>query len=376
MSEPTSAVPHVYIASGNDPVSKEAFKSAAVRSIESAARCTLMRETYDPTDGPFDDFMQNVLTPTLFGDLRFFTLSHAETLSEADLGELDRLLGALPDDVYLFVDIGESAKRKTAKSDPVKKLRAAQRSKEAPERFACRDFQKPPEYKVAQWLLDNAPDLCGRSIEKEAADLLVDLAGYDTAALMSEVGKIDLLLEKGRKIDRAAVEEVVGASRPMTVFELADACGRRDGPRTLQVIGSLFTTACSVPMIISVLFRHYSALYRIRCYARANPADVKLLTRGGGSYQAKNDAAFRIGCAAGLLHEGEERKVFPVIIQPDIVGRAQRFSDRELETIFGWLLDFDVAIKTGAVAPDREEVELFCYKLLRVSQLCSAGGVS
>ena len=128
-------------------------------------------------------------------------------------------------------------------------------------------------------------------------------------------------------------------------------------------------------MIVSVLYRHYAALFRIRQYARKIPNDVKMLLGSGrGGYQAKNEAAFRIGRAAGLLRAGEERKVYPVIIASGIVSQAQHYTDNELTTIFTWLVAFDADIKTGRLSGTRRDVELFCFKLLRVSELRQTGG--
>jgi DNA polymerase III delta subunit len=370
MSPETTMVPHVHIFSGSDIVGKEAVRQKALGAVETAAGACV-KELYDPSTESFSDFLQKIITPTLFGDTRIFTVNHAEKLSERELDALGRILDDVPDDVYLFIDCADAGKRSTGKNAPVGRLKAKKRADEMPERFVYRDFQSPPEYKVGQWLSENVPGLCGRTIHPDAVERLIDLAGRDTATLFSEIRKIDIHLDEGRAIDRASVETVVGASRQMTAFELAAACSSRQSVRVMEVIDSLFSTTCSVPMIIGVLYRHYAALLRIRHFGRAHPREVKLLLGKGGGFQAKNEAAFRLGCAAGLLHEGEERKVYPVIIASGIVMQAQQFTDEELWRILAWLLDFDVAVKTGGSTGSRREVELLCFRLLRVSQLAT-----
>ncbi|MBN1307681.1 MAG: hypothetical protein JXA18_07185, partial [Chitinispirillaceae bacterium] len=191
MNERMTMPPKVYIFSGSDTVGKEAARNAAQRAIATAAPA-LVRETFDPADEPFGDFLQKVLTPTLFGDVRLFSINHAELLTDGELDELDRLIAALPDDAYLIIDIGETGKRRGTKTDPSVKLHAADRSGREADRYVYRRFQKPPDYKAAQWLYENVRDWCARTIEKAAAELLVDLAGYDTAVLLSEIRKIDL----------------------------------------------------------------------------------------------------------------------------------------------------------------------------------------
>jgi DNA polymerase III delta subunit len=364
----TNALPRVYLFSGDDTVGKDNARNRALREIRGVHSDAVV-EHFDQSQQPFTDYIERMLTPTLFGDNRIFIVSRAEALTEKELEALAAITETPPDDIYVIIDIGTTDAKKKAKSDPVNKLHVAQRGKDPAGRYVCRSFDKPPEYKVAQWLIDNAQDLCGRSIGQKEAELLVDLAGYDIATLNSELQKIDVHLDNGEPVTIEAIRLIVGASRQMSVFELAAACGARNAVRVLQILDSLFAATISVPMMLSVLYRHYSALYRLRQYAVVAPQDTKSLLKSGGSFQAKNEAAFRAGCAAGLLHKGEERKVYPVIIASGIVAQAQRYADKELITIMAWLLEFDVAVKTGRISGSRHEVEFFCYRLLRVTEL-------
>lgn len=368
MSVPPAKLPGVFIFSGDDTVGKENARSRAIKDISKAHPGVLV-ERYDSSAQQFSDYADTIMMPTLFGDIRIFIIPHAELLDENDLGLLSRMCDAIPEDAFIIIDIGVIAGKKKTKNDPGTKLKIAERGKDASGRCACMHFQCPPEYKTAQWLVDNTESLVGRPISLKAAELLVDLAGYDTAVLYSELQKLDLHLDAGMSVSEAAIREIVGTSRQMTMFELAPALAARNALRTMEIIDSLFTTAFSVPMMVSVLFRHYGALYRIRKYGDKNPQQIKFMVKSGGSFQAKNDAAFEIGCAAGLLHQGEERKVYPVMIASGIVLQAQAYSDNELVAIFRWLLEFDVAVKTGRMSGSRHEVELFCYKLLASDKL-------
>lgn len=367
-----AALPKAYLFSGDDTVGKDTARSRALQSIHKAHSGAII-EFYDPSEAAFAEYLDRIMMPTLFSDIRIFIVTSAESLGERELAHLDALIAAPPDDVYVIVDIGDTGKKKSAKNDPLKKLRFTERSKDTSGSVVARSFQKPPEYKVVQWLIDSTPDLCGRTISQEVATLLVDLAGHDTATLYSELQKLDVHLDDGEEVNAESVRQIVGASRQMTVFELAAACTRKDALRVLEILDSLFTTVFSIPMLLSVLYRNYSSLLRIRSYGRLQPGDIKALTRSGGNFNAKNEAAFRIGCAAGLLRPGEERKVYPVIIAPGIVAQAQQYTDEELILIIKWLLEFDVAVKTGRRRASRIEVELFCYRLMRVSALNESG---
>ncbi len=364
-------LPKVYIFTGDDIVGKEAAKKAAVRAIE-AEVSSFQRKNFNPLNESFGDFLGNLLTPSLFGDVRIASINHAEELKEDELDELDRVIGHPADDVYIIIDIGEQAGRKDSKTDPRKKLHIDKRSKIKDGLCICRNFQKPREYQAAQWLSERVPEIFGRSIDTDAAELLVDLVGCDTAVLFSEVEKIDVNLENKRNIDRKAVEEFVGRDRIMTPFELADSLCGRNIPRSIQIIKSIFSSSHSIQMILGVLYRRYSALLRIRHYLRKNPQDKNNFFEKS-SFHEKNRSAMRIGIAAGLLHEGEESKVYPVIIKSGVIEQALKYSDRELERIILMLSDFDIAVKTGIHSDSRLELELLCYRLLRISELSGDG---
>jgi hypothetical protein len=97
---------------------------------------------------------------------------------------------------------------------------------------------------------------------------------------------------------------------------------------------------------------------------------IKTFTKSKGfNNPSQNEAALAIGIAAGLLKEGDIRKVYPVIIASGIVDQAHKFSDEELYQILRWLLEFDAGVKTGRVSPDQHEVQMLCFKIARVSEL-------
>lgn len=370
-----SAVPPVRVAvlAGDDTVARERAKEQMIQAIRLAHPNTLT-ERYDSAAGTFSDYLEAMLSPSLFQEMRICIIGHAQTLNDRDCTALDKTIDHLPEDIFIIVEVDEITKGKKGASKIVQLLHAEKRAKANPQIFQFSLFQKPPDYKIAQWLMEQVPSLCGRKISKSDAEYLVDMVGYDIDLLSCEVQKIDIHLDAGSPVSRAAIDTVVGASRQMTVFELAAACAAKQAQRVLTIIDSLFTTTFFGPMMVSALTRHYWALFRIRQYAKDNQQDVKaFLMSRGFSNPAQNDAAFRIGCAAGLLRAGEERKVYPIIIASGIVKQAQQYTDRELKQILAWLLEFDVGIKTGRLASSRQEVELFCFKLLRITELVQEG---
>lgn len=368
-----ATLPHVHVFAGDDSVGREQARLKLVKEIQKAfGQCVL--ERYDSSMEQFALYTQKIMTPSLFLETRIFLISHTETLSEKELDLLERTIRHPPPDAYIVIEIDESKKGKEAETKTAKKLQIQKKCSSKDSDYAYLEFFKPPEYKIAQWLVSQVPLLFNRKISKDNADLLVDLVGYEIDALYSELQKIDIHLETGESIEKNTIEDVVGASRAMTVFELANALAQKNMTRALEIIDSLFATTFYAPTMVSVLFRHFWALFRIRKFADTNPQVIKtFFTAKGYNNPAQNEAAFAIGRAAGLLADGEERKVYPVIIASGIVQQAKNFTDGELKKICKWLLEFDVSIKTGKIHGSQQDVQLFCYRIARVSQLTKDG---
>jgi DNA polymerase III delta subunit len=367
------SLPRVLVLAGDDTVGRE---QARVKMIKEVQRINgqYVLERYDQSMEDFTTYTEKIITPSLFMETRVFLICHAQTLNEKELKELDRTIKYPPPDSYIIIEVDESKKGKEAESKVVKVLQIKKRSADKGGEYAFQEFLKPPDYKIAEWLVNQVPQLLNRRISKANADLLVDLVGYEIDTLYSELQKIDIHLEPGESIEQQDIEEVVGSSRSMTVFELASALSARQLTRALTIVDSLFATTFYAPSMVTAVFRHFWALFRIRRFADTNPQVMKNFQNSKGfNNPVQTESAFAIGKAAGLLADGEQRKVYPVIIMSGIVPLAKKFTDEELKTICKWLLEFDVGIKTGKITGSQEDVQLFCYRIVRVSELLKDG---
>ncbi|MCX7727560.1 MAG: DNA polymerase III subunit delta [Chitinispirillaceae bacterium] len=363
MSKENKTTAQVYLFSGDDLALRTVAKEEKLKELFLSFPDILI-EDYNPEKVSFTEYIEKMLTPSLFGGKRLFRINHAEELSEEELINLSKIISLLPEDIYLFIDINEGEGKKKSNKGILGILNIEDLIKKDSSRFIHHNFQKPPEYKMVEWIEKNAKILCGREITREAAEFLVDLVGYDTAMILQELKKIDNYLDEGEEIDKEIIEFISGSSRNMTAFELADACGSKDMIRAKRIIDSLFAGSCYLPLVIAALSRYYLALFRISQYIKKYPQDLKTFRSQGG-----NEAALRIGIAAGLLGEGDIRKVYPVIIKSGIVDQAQAYTEIELKKILSLLTEFDYEIKSGKKQGDKTELLLFCYKLINVSKI-------
>ncbi len=323
--------------------------------------CT--RERFDAAREPAATFIQRMLAPSLFQETRIFLLPHAQTLEDEDLDDLDAALSCEIPGIYCIIEIDGDKKEAGV---VINKLHANERSKATPPACMIAEFSRPPDHKIDEWLVQNVPRLTGRRIAKNDASHLADRVGYNLDILHSELQKIDLLLPPGKAIDRAAIDHSTGGFREMTPFELAAALGRQDLPAALRIIDNLFSVNVYLPLVVAALARHFWALFRIRKFLAMNPDVGRVYADARGSKNPRQTAsAIAIGKAAGLLRDGQENRVFPVIIKPGVVDQANRFSDRDLSLALARLLDFDTGIKTGRIEPGRNTLAMLCFRIVR-----------
>jgi len=365
-------IAHVHFFCGDETVGRERAKLKLINSIKEL-HGNVTTESFDSETDDFSAFIENVLTPSLFQDIRVFQIHRAQRLSDDELKSLNHLLDAPPPDTYIIIEIDEEKKGK-GDYKAFKKFKIEKRCGSKESDYVFLEFPKPPEYRIGAWLVEQLPRLFNRSISKVDADFLVDLVGNDLNILYSELQKIDTHLPAGMPVERQIIEKIVGASRQMTVFELATALAQRQFPRVLQIIDSLFSTGAFVPAIVSAIYRHFWAMFRIRCFGSANPQIIKRFENAKGyNNPDQKECGYAIGRAAGLLGEGEQGKVYPVIIASGIVSQARKFTDEELKLIFRWLLEFDYGIKTGKIEGSQQDLQMLCFKINRVTELLRDG---
>lgn len=365
-------ISHVHFFCGDETVGRERAKLKLINSVKEL-HGNITTESFDMDTDDFSAFMESILTPSLFMDTRVLQIHRAQRIADKDVKSFNHLLDDLPPDTYIIVEIDEEKKGK-ADYKAVKKFKLDKRCGSKESDCVYQEFPKPSEYRIGAWLVEQLPQLFKRSISKANADFLVDLVGNDLNILYSELQKIDTHLSAGEPVNRQIIEKIVGASRQMTAFELAAALAERQFPRVLQIIDSLFSTSAFAPAIVSAIYRQFWAMFRIRCFGNANPQIIKRFENAKGyNNPDQSECGYAIGRAAGLLSNGDQRKVYPVIIASGIVKQAKKFTDQELKLIFKWLLEFDHGIKTGKVEGSQQDLQMLCFKIDRVTELLMDG---
>jgi DNA polymerase III delta subunit len=360
---------------GNDTISREKARNDIIAAIQRHSAQAAI-ERFDPEAHSFASFTERIITPSLFQTGRIFLVRDAHALSREDLDNLTSVFPYDIPDVHIVIETEKSlADRSRERAVPKDfGLFAAsfiEKASAQPAKFAFAEFIMPPDYKMADWLEAQTPHLVGRSISKTDAGYLIDLVGNDGSVLYSELQKIDIHLPPKKPIDRAAIESVSGATRLMTQFECAQALGRKDFARVLEIIDSLYLGSVYLPLYISAIFKHFWALFRINNFAFSNPSDLAGFQRAIKRYDkpVQNELGLKIGVAAGILSEKQRTSVYPAVIKSGIVQQALSFREQDYKKIFKWLEEYDIGIKTGRIDDSKTGFQLLCYKIYKVGEI-------
>ncbi len=361
---------HFSFLAGSDTITREAVREEIIEKLF-ADNESITEERFDSSTESFSSFAERMMTPSLFQENRLFHIRHLNELSDGELKQLARVIEMAPPDIYCIADIDVNQKRKDGAGKILDALAVKKQMKSVPDKVALYEYSRPPDYKIADWLISQVPVFFGRKMSKSDAECLIELVGSELDMLYSELQKIDIHLSPGVPINKDAIMSITGATREKNFFELSRALGAKDFVRCLSILDSLFAASFSGPSFVYATFRHFWALFRIRAFAVANPEKMGSYLSDSLHYTQKNELAHEIGVASGLLTASDPvKKAYPVIVLSDIVRHARSFKEHHLKQIFYWLREFDVGVKTGRCEASRYEVELLCYRIVRVAELC------
>ena len=121
---------------------------------------------------------------------------------------------------------------------------------------------KVSERELASWTNTRLAEH-GKSITQEAAEYLITNAGLSLRDIANELEKLMLFAPERKQYTEEDVLGLVGSSRIYNVFELQKAIGRGDAAKSVEIVYHMLNTDGNAIMIISMLLRYFSALFRL-----------------------------------------------------------------------------------------------------------------
>lgn len=162
-------------------------------------------------------------------------------------------------------------------------------------------------------------------IYKDALDLLIILVGNNLFEMENEIEKLYLYCrEKGKTIiEKEDVESLCGWYFDVDIFQLIDAVGKKNEGKALSILLKLLSQGEDPLAILGMLNYQFKNLLIIKSLIKRDLPEKEIVQKTG-------------------LH--------PFVVKKTI-NQASYFREEELKEIYKRLLDIDLQIKTGVIAP-------------------------
>lgn len=130
-----------------------------------------------------------------------------------------------------------------------------------------------PDYKVDTWISSYFASM-GLKIEPNAASLFAEFTGANLGKIVVETEKMLKNLPEGtQEITVKDIEENIGISRQMSIFELSNALSENQTSRAMKIAGNLSSVkGFSMVPCVSLLYAHFYKLLRNALICATQPS--------------------------------------------------------------------------------------------------------
>lgn len=255
--------------------------------------------------------------------------ARAEATPSRAEGERNALLAylpTLPTSTDLVLNEGEKLAQNDAFYREIARLSAAGQA----EILLC---EAPDLRDLPDWVLRRARQR-GGTIERDAAFDLATSIGRNLRLLDNELDKLLIYRGGAGPIRREDVRLLVPYTQEANIFDMVDAIGQGESAKAVRLLQELLRDGAAPLYLLSMIVRQFRILVQV--------SDLM----GGGL--GKDAIAKAIG-----LHPYPTEKA---------MQQARRWRIAELQAAYDYLLEADLAIKTGKIA-DTLAVELAVVEL-------------
>src|ERR1035441_3215053 len=126
---------------------------------------------------------------------------------------------------------------------------------------------------LISWLIDSARKN-GKQLSAENAQLLTEISGGNRSLLEDQLEKIFIFLGIEKVIDYQTIEALSASLKENTIFELQEALGRKDKPKSVKILYNLLEKGVEPTFIIAMLTKYFSGLSRVNEMKGKIPDDV------------------------------------------------------------------------------------------------------
>ncbi len=173
-----------------------------------------------------------------------------------------------------------------------------------------------------------------KSIDNDAARIMVDYIGLNFLELHSELEKVALFIGNQKTITSEDVKDSIGILKGNTIYELQNALAQRDCRQGIKVLENLLANNVAPVLIIIMLARFYTNLWDILIQRFQQNRSKTEIERSLGGYGSKQ-----------------------------LIRAADYYKIEHFEPIFALLLDADKKLKSLDAKLNKTIMQLMVYNL-------------
>jgi DNA polymerase III subunit delta len=202
--------------------------------------------------------------------------------------------------------------------EPINEAHPALRyAREHPEQVRVQMFGRLGEAALRTWLVQRAKEK-GGALGPDALDALATVGDVDLRLLDQEISKL-VAYAGGRNVTGGDIQKLVHAARSVDVFAMVDALGQRNGRRAIEQFHALVDDGQPPVRLLMMITRQFRMIM-----------------------QAKDLSERRAPIADVMRALGAQK-----FVAEKMISQSRLFHMVQLETIYRWLLETDLNIKTG-----------------------------
>lgn len=217
------------------------------------------------TDSEWSRLRDELATVSMFGDRRLVILEEADSFISDHRAQLENYCEKPSRKSVLVLD-GKSWRKNT---------RLAKKVDEIGLEIECAELSGP---RLTGWLAEMAQTQYGKQLTREAAQLMVELAGSGLGLLEQELAKVASFVGDRNRIGVDDVRQLVGGWRAETTWTMLDAVRDGDSSTALACLNKLLFAGEAAPKLlggINYVFRKLADATEAARQGKPLPAALK-----------------------------------------------------------------------------------------------------
>ena len=127
------------------------------------------------------------------------------------------------------------------------------------------DVKEPKSWQLPGRLAEYASDAHGKKLNKDAAELLIELVGDELTRLYSELDKLALFTDNEKTISVAHVESLIGHNRMYGAFEVIDAVTAGETAEAVARLRNMFAEDKTAEFkVVGAFAFHFRKMYNAK----------------------------------------------------------------------------------------------------------------